>query len=116
MERFHIVGMRRETTEIMFHQRCFNVKFHPQFGGDLPNPNGDSIPISDFFDMLEYSNQQNPGYIPSEYCQLALLENKIKERCSCPITRGMRIAYEDILEEISKCKNEIKESLANLEK
>ena len=97
---FRCTGKRISEVTIMFSQNGFNVKFDNAFGSDKPNPEGYNVLFSDFDRVREYSKEINPEYLISEHRHLVILKDLIKDRLNCPISRGMREAYEDILNEI----------------
>jgi hypothetical protein len=99
---FRNIGFQRDTVSIMFRQNGFNVQFEPQFGDDKPNPEGVNILYSDFDGVRQESKEANPDYEISEHRSLIRLYDKIKERLSCAISRGMRLAYDDVLDEIKE--------------
>jgi len=99
---FRYLGFCRDTVSVMFKRTGFNVQFEPQFGGDAPNPDGVDILYVDFDRIRQESKEANPDYEISEHRSLIRLRDKIKERCSCAISKGMRLAYEDIIDELEE--------------
>ena len=99
---FRYVGFTDGGIEIYFLQKGFNVKFNPQFGSDKPDPDGYDVLFTKFDEVREYSKQSNPDYETSTGDKLTILQSAILERLACPITKGMRIAYEDMLELIGE--------------
>jgi hypothetical protein len=102
---FRYVGKQMDDTEIYFLLDGFNIKFRNSFGSDHPDPEGTNILYEDFDRVREESKQINPEYGISEHDKLVLLEGQVKERLDCPISRAMRIAYEDVLELIEAVKH-----------
>jgi hypothetical protein len=105
-EHFRVIGMHRDTVDLTFLQNGFKVCFLPQFGSDEPDPDGTTILFSEFDDMREESKEINPEYEISEYDKLEILKALLCERLSCPISRGMRIAYSDVLEVLQELRRE----------
>lgn len=95
---FRYTGMIRRDVELFFLQKGFNVSFKNQFGSDTPDPDGYDILYEEFDEGREYSKQQNPEYETSIDDKLRKLKSEIVERRSCPISRGMKIAYDDVLD------------------
>jgi hypothetical protein len=102
---FRYTGMVRDGVELYFLQKGFNITFKNQFGSDKPDKDGYDILFSEFDECREYSKQQNPDYETSIDDKLTLLQSAIQERLDCPITRGMRIAYEDVIELIEEVRS-----------
>lgn len=88
---FRYIGMNRSDVEILF---------------DKPNPEGYPILFSEFDELREESKQLNPDYETSIDDKLKILQNKIRERLDCQISRGMRTAYEDTLDLIKELREE----------
>lgn len=104
---FRYVGMVRSDVELFFLQKGFNIKFKNQFGSDIPDTDGYDILFTEFDEMREYSKQQNPDYETSMGDKLTKLVSRINDHRSCPISRGMRIAYDDVLDMIGVLKDEM---------
>lgn len=95
---FRYVGKQIDSVELFFLWDGFNVKFNRSFGSGYPDPEGTNILFEDFDRIREESKQINPDYGISEHDKLILLTEQVKDRLDCPISRGMRIAYEDVLD------------------
>jgi hypothetical protein len=94
---FRYVGRYEGEVELMFLQKGFNVKFRNRFGDNKPDPEGTQVLFEDFDRLREESKQINPDYETSTDDKLTILQSAVLERLASPVTKGMRIAYWDVI-------------------